>query len=339
MPKPGEMAVLPAVRPDAAPPTEPFDSDATGPMESLDSDATAPLEPLDSDATGPMEPLNAPVTAPTEAVGPRATAPTPPRELPTPVHMPAVDPPVRPTVARRRIRSSPPAPPASGSGSSRTLAFAAGGAAVLLIVVAGYLIGKAASSGSSSSGRTPSASRSLGATSARSSPTTAGSTTSASGSATPAPASAQTATFTARAFSIKYPAGWIIQTNQKRYPWGTDTTVVSPANAHTLLRVDVSPNLKTSDPLSASRAEISQVSQQPGYQQLGLTSNTVNGNPGERWEFLVNDNGVVEHSVDQFIVTPHGDGLAILTQAPASQYASLAEEFTALRQTIAVRSS
>lgn len=337
MPKPGEMAVLPAVHRDAAP---------TARIEPVDADDTGPIEPVDADATASMEPLDAPVTAPTEAVGPPANAPTPPRELPTPVHMPAVDPPVRPTVARRRIRSSPPAPPASGSGSSRTLAFAAGGAAVLLIVVAGYLIGKAANSGSSSSNRTASASRSPGATSARSSPTKAGSTTSASGSttsasgsATPAPASAHAATFAGRVFSIKYPAGWIIQTNQKRYPWGTDTTVVSPANAHTLLRVDVSPNLKTSDPLSASRAEISQVSQQPGYQQLGLTSNTVDGNPGERWEFLVNDNGVVEHSVDQFIVTPNGDGLAILTQAPASQYASLAKEFTALRQTIAVRSS
>ena len=318
MPKPGEMAVLPAVHRDAVP--------------------TAPMEPVDPPATAPMQPLEAPLTAPTEAVGPQANPPTPPGELPTPVHVPAVDPPVRPTVARRRLRSSPPAPPASRSGSSRTLAFAAGGAAVLLIVVAGYLIGKAANSGSSSSSHTPSVSRSAGATSA-STPAKAGgttsasrSTTSASGSATPA----HTATFSGRAFSIKYPAGWIIQTNEKRYPWGTDTTVVSPTNAHTLLRVDVSPNLKTSDPLTASRAEITQVSQQPGYQQLGLTSNAVNGNPGERWEFLVNENGVVEHSVDQFIITPSGDGLAILTQAPASQYASLAKEFTALRQTIAV---
>ncbi len=217
---------------------------------------------------------------------------------------------------------------------------------MLLIVVAGYLIGKAANSGSSSSRQTPSASRSVGATSAGSTPTKAGGTTSASGSTTsgsgsaaPAPASAHTTTFTGRVFSIKYPAGWIIQSNQKRYPWGTDTTVVSPTDGHTLLRVDVSPNLKTSDPLTASRAEINQVSQQPGYQQLGLTSNTVNGNRGERWEFLVNENGVVEHSVDQFIITPSGDGLAILTQAPTSQYASLAKEFTALRQTIAVRSS
>jgi hypothetical protein len=300
MPKPGEMAILPAVHRDAAP--------------------TTPMEPVDPPATESMEPLEAPVTAPTEAV----------------------DPPVHPTVARRRVRSSPPAPPASRSGSSRTLAFAAGGAAVLLIVVAGYLIGKAANSGSNSSSHSPSVSRSVGATSASSAAkaggttSASGSTTSASGSATAAPASAHTATFTGRTFSIKYPAGWIIQTNEKRYPWGTDTTVVSPTSAHTLLRVDVSPNLTTSDPLTASRSEINQVSQQPGYQQLALNSNTVNGNPGERWEFLVNENGVVEHSVDQFIITPSGDGLAILTQAPASEYASLAKEFTALRQTIAV---
>ncbi len=324
---------------------EPLDSDATGPMEPPDAPETAAMAPPDTPDTGPMEPSGAPVTAPTEAVGPPPNAPTPPRELPTPVQMPAVDPPVRPTVARRRVRSSPPAPPVSGSGSSRALAFAAGGAAVLLIVIAGYLIGNAANSGSNSSGQTASGSRSAGATSARSTTTGAGGTTSPSASSTSAsdsttaPASGHTATFTGRVFSIKYPAGWIIQTNQKRFSWGTDTTLVSPADAHTLLRVDVSPNLKTNDPLAASQAEINEVSHQPGYQQLGLSSNTVNGNPGERWEFLVNENGVVEHSVDQFIITPHGDGLAILTQAPASQYASLAKEFTALRQTIAVRSS
>ena len=299
------------------------------------------MEPVDPPATGPMEPLEAPLTTPTEAVAP-ANAPAPSGELPTPVHVPAVDPPVRPTVARRRLKELP-------AGATAL--------AIRLIPDAGVRGGwrsgavdrhrrlpnwKAANSGSSSSGHTPS---SVGrpAPNRRQPPPTAGgttsasgSTTSASGSATRAPASAHTATFTGRAFSIKYPAGWIIQTNEKRYPWGTDTTVVSPTNASTLLRVDVSPNLKTSDPRTASRAEINQVSQQPGYQQLGLNSNTVNGNPGERWEFRVNESGVVEHSVDQFIITPSGDGLAILTQAPASQYASLAKEFTALRQTIAV---
>jgi hypothetical protein len=345
------MAVLPAVHRDAGPthgmepvdahataPMEPVDVDATAPMEPLDVDAAAPMEPLDVDATAPMEPVDGPGSAPIEAARPAASAPTPPKELPTPMHMPAVDPPVRPTVARRRVRSSPaPRAPAPGSGSSRAIVFAAGGAAVLLIVVAGYLIGKAADSGSGSRNPRPSVSQSVAhtGTSATTGATKASTTTSAAGTT----AVAGTSTFTGREFSIKYPAGWIIETNQKQYPWGTDTTVVSPANAQTLLRVDVSSHLKTSDPLTASQAEISQVSKQPGYQQLGLTSTTVNGNRGELWEFLVNDNGVLEHSVDEFIIAPNGDGLAILTQAPASKYASMATEFTALRQTLAVHTS
>jgi len=322
------MAVLPAVHHrDAQAPGAPPEPDATGSIESVDADATAPMEPFD-----------APVSAPTEAASTAASAATSPRELPTPVHMPAVDPPVRPTVARRRVRSSPPPrAPARASGSSRAIVFAAGGAAVLLIVVAGYLIGKAANSGSGSSNPPPSVSQSVARTGTSATTGTAKASTTTSTAA--ATAVAATATFTGREFSIKYPAGWIIETNQKQYPWGTDTTVVSPANAQTLLRVDVSPQLKTSDPLTASQAEISQVSKQPGYQQLGLTSTTVNGNPGERWEFLVNDNGVLEHSVDEFIIAPNRDGLAILTQAPASKYPSLANEFTALRRTIAVHAS
>ncbi len=220
--------------------------------------------------------------------------------------------------------------------------FAAGGAAVLLIIVAGYLIGKGANSGSGSSNSSTSVSQSAGSkgTSATTGSTKASTTTAAAGKGTTSVLPfTKTSTFTGSEFSIKYPAGWLVETNQKQYPWGTDTTVVSPANAQTLLRVDVSPHVKTSDPLTASQAEISQVSKQPGYQQLGLASNTVNGHRGERWEFLVNDNGVQEHSVDEFIIAPNGDGLAILTQAPASKYASMAKEFTTLRQTLAVHTS
>ena len=220
--------------------------------------------------------------------------------------------------------------------------FAAGGAAVLLIVVAGYLIGKAANSGSSSSNSSASVSQSVsgagvpaGTGSAKASTTAAA----AGKGATSVLSATKTSTFTGREFSIKYPAGWVVETDQKQFPWGTDTTVVSPANAQTLLRVDVSPHVKASSPLAASQAEIGQVSKQAGYQQLGLASNTVNGHPGERWEFLVEDNGVLEHSVDEFIIAPNGDGLAILTQAPASKYPSMAKEFTALRQTLAVRAS
>jgi hypothetical protein len=283
------MAVLPAVHRDAAPTAQPERADAEG--------------------SGPPEPA--------------------PSERPTPVHLPAVDAPVRPTVARPRVRSAPPPrAPAPGAGSSRVFALAAGGAALLVIVVAGYLIGHGASNSNTTS---PTAHT---GTSASSGSAKAGATTSHTTAAAPA-----TRTFTGREFSITYPAGWMIETNEKPYPWGTDTTVVSPGDGRTLLRVDVSPNVKTSDPLTASQPEINRVSKQPGYQQLALASNTVNGNRGERWEFLVSDNGVVEHSVDEFIIAPNGDGLAILTQAPASKYPSLAKEFTALRQTIAVHSS
>ena len=56
-----------------------------------------------------------------------------------------------------------------------------------------------------------------------------------------------------------------------------------------------------------------------------------------RWEFLVNQGGVLLHKEDEFFVdTNNNAGVAVLTQAPASEYTSDASAFAALRQTLAM---
>lgn len=172
----------------------------------------------------------------------------------------------------------------------------------------------------------------------RNTPVPATSTTgSSTKGGTSAGGSAQTATYNGKAFSVQYPSGWMIKSAEQQHSWGTDTTIVSPSNAQTLLRVDVSPNVATSDPLTSAQSEINQVSKESGYQELALSSNTFAGLPGEYWEFLVNDSGVSEHTVDQFLIDrSNGDGIAILTQAPGSEWSSLSSEFAKLRNSLSI---
>jgi hypothetical protein len=144
-------------------------------------------------------------------------------------------------------------------------------------------------------------------------------------------------TYSGAAFSIDYPSDWQVENAEKSQSYGTDTTIVSPADPQTLVRVDVSPNTTVTDPQAAAQPVITAVSSEPGYQQLDLSQDTVDGFPALHWEFLVQENGVLLHKVDEFFIdSANGDGVAALTQAPADQYAAVADAFASLRQTLSM---
>jgi hypothetical protein len=154
----------------------------------------------------------------------------------------------------------------------------------------------------------------------------------------PAPSSpASTVTYTGNAFSIAYPTNWSVTGAEAPKSWGTDTTIVSPSDSNVLIRVDVSPNIAATDPMSAAQPVISALEQQPGYQQLDLTRGTFHGYPAVHWSFMVRESGVLLRKEDEFFSdTSNGSGVAILTQAPASQYPSLSSEFASLRQSLSM---
>jgi hypothetical protein len=84
---------------------------------------------------------------------------------------------------------------------------------------------------------------------------------------------------------------------------------------------------------------ISSLQGQPGYQQLDLSPDTFDGFPALHWEFLVDEGGVLMHKEDEFFIdTENGDGVAVLTQAPASEYATLAPAFAGLRESLSMKS-
>jgi hypothetical protein len=143
-----------------------------------------------------------------------------------------------------------------------------------------------------------------------------------------------TGKFNGQAFSVQYPDGWVVQGAEAAKPWGTDTTIVSPTNAHELLRVDVTPNTTDPTPAAAAQPVIAALSKEPGYKQIDLTPGTFQGYQAEHWEFEVRESGVLLHKEDEFFLDASGNSVAVLTQAPAKDYASLTSTFAALRQSL-----
>lgn len=144
-------------------------------------------------------------------------------------------------------------------------------------------------------------------------------------------------TYTGNAFSIDYPSGWAVASAEQQHSYGTDTTMVSPTDSNTLLRVDVNNISVITDPRAAAQPVMNTVSQDPGYQLIDLSAGTFEGFTALHWEFVVDHNGVLVHQEDEFFIdSNNGDSVAVLTGAPAAQYPGYASLFAALRQTLAM---
>jgi hypothetical protein len=149
--------------------------------------------------------------------------------------------------------------------------------------------------------------------------------------------SPSTYTYNGQAFSIDYPSDWQVKNAERPTGYGTDTTFVSPSDSDTVLRVDVTPNPTASDPQTAAQPVINAIEQEPGYQQIDLSPTTFDGFPALHWEFVVRESGALLHKEDVFFIdTSNGDGVAVLTSAPADQYPGLSSEFSALAQTLSM---
>jgi hypothetical protein len=243
--------------------------------------------------------------------------------------------PTRPMRSVAPPQSRPPAvaPPAGARPVTRSGrgVLAIFGVGLLLIGVALY-IGGVFSRFSAPSGSGPAASTPASSTMHRA---TSGTTPSYT-----VPASEQPATtFVGRVFTIHYPAGWQVNASEQPKSWGTDTTIASPSEPNTYLRVDVSPNANASNARSAAQPVISQLERAPGYQQVDLSRETPNGAEALHWEFRVEQSGTTLHKEDVFFIAPNGDSVAVLTQAPDSLYEGLRSQFAALRKSLSMRSA
>ncbi len=139
-----------------------------------------------------------------------------------------------------------------------------------------------------------------------------------------------TQTFGGTYFSISYPTSWSVVANETRIGSYYDTTIRDPRDASKMLRIDVVPQA-TTDALTNARQVESALSSQPGYREIAFTPTSFNGYDAIRWEFLVDEHGVLLHKVDVMFMDNLGDDIAVLTQAPAPTYEYWKRSFSRLR--------
>jgi hypothetical protein len=142
-------------------------------------------------------------------------------------------------------------------------------------------------------------------------------------------------TFNGDYFSIAYPSEWDVETAEVSKGGYLDTTIRDPNDESIMLRVDVIPE-SHADPLVNARRVRSSLSRQPGYRELDFSATELKGSEAIRWEFLVQEEGVLMHKVDVFLATESGDEFAVLTQAPESEFARWADVFEAIRSSLSV---
>ena len=154
--------------------------------------------------------------------------------------------------------------------------------------------------------------------------------------ATSKPAGPAVRRFVGEHFSIQYPAGWRIETAEVSKGAYFDTTIRSPDSPSTYLRVDVTPERGTDPAVHAAEVE-AYLKVQQGYSRRSLERTKHGRLPAVRWEFDVVESGLGLRKVDVFLTDADGDRIAVLTQAPASEFAKHARLFELLRTSLVPR--
>ncbi len=155
-------------------------------------------------------------------------------------------------------------------------------------------------------------------------------TCSAGGGGSGSAGGAQAASYSGRYFSLAYPQSWSVTAGEQSHGSYLDTTIVDSTDSSALVRVDTTPNAAGTVLSHAEQVEAALASQ-PGYTRLAWHATRISGYPGWYWEFAVDEGGVELHKVDVFFNDAGGNGFAMLTQAPASQWTGFEQLFTALR--------
>jgi hypothetical protein len=142
--------------------------------------------------------------------------------------------------------------------------------------------------------------------------------------------SSNAATYAGHNYTILNPSTWIIEADEVQRSGYTDTTIRDPKDPRTMLRIDVSNN-PPADALASAMPVVQALRRQSGYDELALTRTTFNGYDAAYWEFVVPEAGISLHKVDVFFINEFGEGVAILTQAPATRFGTVADAFGTIR--------
>lgn len=138
-------------------------------------------------------------------------------------------------------------------------------------------------------------------------------------------------------FTIAYPVGWKIVTDDVDKGTYFDTTFRSPDISLRFIRVDRTPDagrFTLGEQLAQARSGFIN---RPDYKELRVENINFRGYPAVIWAFEVDRDGGRVRVEDVFFADNTGTGWAVLTQAPADEYANVADEFAQIRETFAIR--
>ena len=152
----------------------------------------------------------------------------------------------------------------------------------------------------------------------------------------PAPDASHYATYSGTYFDIFYPSYWDIETSDLDKGAYIDTTIRNPDDRSIMLRVDVTPEASSDDPLVEAQPVVAALRRAHGYQELEYTRTDFGGYNALYWEFLVEENGVTLHKTDVIFVDEYGRAVAILTQAPVSDWDQWTGSFDEIRSSLAL---
>jgi len=146
---------------------------------------------------------------------------------------------------------------------------------------------------------------------------------------------ASTTRFDGSYFSVEYPAEWSVDTAEESKGSYLDTTIRDSVDATVMLRIDVAPGSYEDPETKAAEVEAYLVDE-PGYRRLRYHRTVFLGYDAFRWDFIVEEDGVLLRKSDIFFTTETGDGVAVLVQAPAAHYRRLAPKLETARHSIII---
>ena len=127
-------------------------------------------------------------------------------------------------------------------------------------------------------------------------PAVKGSATEEQGSSVPAAVTSYDGEY----FSVAYPLDWELESAEISKGSYLDTTIRDPVAPDVMLRVDVTPG-SNSDPEVAADEVEAYLSDQPGYRRLRYQATNYLGYEAFRWDFLVQEDGVVPTEERHFL--------------------------------------
>ncbi len=142
------------------------------------------------------------------------------------------------------------------------------------------------------------------------------------------------ATYAGDYFNIFYPSYWDIETSDLDKGGYSDTTIRNPDEPSIMLRVDVTPEASSDDPMIEAQPVVEALRRAPGYQELEYVRTDFGGYAALYWEFLVDEDGGTLHKIDVIFVDEYGRAVAVLTQAPVSAWDQWTASFDEIRSSL-----